>query len=227
MKCRSTGCILPPSRPHIKPQKGGISDQEGSTFQASRSTARRDHAKNLPLQRLSARNEDRRIHRAGKGGRAEGRLPLLQSEESRDLAARRPFPRTKNRNTLEIRFDSSFAPSGYHPPRLLRPPNLHRRHQHPSPAPQRKKQLPMRANYGTTKRKLGPRIRSIPGRNKTRMCRLALHCPARCQPDLAGPRVPATASRWLIADEKQREPRRAVRLYRRFCPPQSWRPARL
>src|SRR6516165_582112 len=123
MKCRSTGCILPPSRPHIKPQKGGISDQEGSTFQASKSTARRDHAENLPLQRLSARNEDRRIHRAGKGGRAEGRLPLLQSEEPRDLAARRPFPRTKNRNTLEIRFDCSIRlPPPPPPPPRPRPP---------------------------------------------------------------------------------------------------------
>src|SRR3974390_934094 len=136
MKCRSTGCILPPSRPHIRPEKGGMSDQEGSTFQASKSTARRDHAKNLPLQTLSARNEDRRIHRAGKGGRAEGRLPLLQSEEPRDLAARRPFPRTKNRNTLEIRFDGfiRFPPA---PPPSPRPPSLPRRHQHPSPAPQR------------------------------------------------------------------------------------------
>src|SRR6516225_4545781 len=107
MKCRSTGYIRLPSRPHTKRRKEEISIPEGTTFQASL-PARREYAKNRSFQRLSARNEDRGIHRARKGGPAQGHLPLLQNEEPGDLAARRPFPGAKNRNTLETRFDASF-----------------------------------------------------------------------------------------------------------------------
>src|SRR5215472_5603742 len=106
MKCRSTGYIRLPSRPHTKRRKEEISNPEGTTFQASL-PARREYAKNRSLQRLSTRNEDRGIHRSRKGGPAQGHLPLLQNEEPGDLAARRPFPGAKNRNTLETRFDAS------------------------------------------------------------------------------------------------------------------------
>src|SRR5262252_7379475 len=107
MKCRSTGYIRLPSRPHISEEKKGGNFEPGGNDLPSKPTARREYAKNCSLQRLSARNEDRGIHRARKGGPAQGHLPLLQNEEPGDLAARRPFPGAKNRNTLETRLDRS------------------------------------------------------------------------------------------------------------------------